>query len=118
MRDRLFDHLLELSGNFYQANKTGDLMAKATNDMGAIRQATGMGFVSFVDGTFMSIAILIIMIVESPRTALFTIIPLPIITVLMIFFGSMVGKRFERVQGHLFAALGDRPGDHGRHTCR
>ena len=98
MRNNLFDHLLELSGNFYQSNKTGDIMARATNDMGAVRQATGMGFVTFVDGTFMSLAILAIMIVENPRTALLTIIPLPIITLLIIFFGGMVGKRFERVQ--------------------
>lgn len=98
MRDRLFGHLLELSGSFYERNKTGDLMARATNDMGAIRQATGMGFVSFVDGVFMSLAILAIMIAESPRTALLTIAPLPVITLLIVFFGSMVGKRFEKVQ--------------------
>lgn len=99
MRDRLFDHLLQLSGSFYQANKTGDIMAKATNDMGAIRQAMGMGLVTFVDGTFMALAILVIMIAQNPGTALLTIIPLPLVTVLMIFFGTMVGKRFERVQG-------------------
>lgn len=98
MRDRLFDHLLQLSGTFYQANKTGDIMAKATNDMGAIRQAMGMGLVTFVDGTFMALAILAIMIAQNPGTALLTIIPLPLVTILMIFFGTMVGKRFERVQ--------------------
>jgi ATP-binding cassette subfamily B protein len=98
MRDRLFDHLLELSGNFYQKNKTGDIMARATNDMGAVRQAVGMGFVTFVDGTFMAIAILAIMIAQNPRTALLTVAPLPIITILIIFFGGMVGKKFERVQ--------------------
>jgi len=98
MRDRLFGHLLSLSGGFYQENKTGDLMARATNDMSAIRQATGMGFVTFVDGAFMSLAILAIMIAQNPRTALLTIIPLPLITLLIVFFGGMVGKRFKRVQ--------------------
>ena len=106
MRDKLFGHLLELSGGFYEKNKTGDLMARATNDMGAIRQATGMGFVSFVDGVFMSLAILAIMIAENPRTALLTIAPLPVITILIIFFGSMVGKRFERVQA-IYSKLSD-----------
>ena len=98
MRDELFDHLLGLSGTFYQQNKTGDIMARATNDMGAIRQATGMGLVTLVDGSFMAIAILAIMLVQNPSTTLLTIIPLPIITVLIVFFGSLVGKRFERVQ--------------------
>jgi len=106
MRDRLFDHLLELSGTFYQQNKTGDIMARATNDMGAIRQATGMGIVTFVDGTFMAIAILVIMFVQNPGTTLLTIIPLPIITILIIYFGKMVGKRFERVQA-IFSRLSE-----------
>ncbi len=106
MRDRLFGHLLSLSGGFYQENKTGDLMARATNDMSAIRQATGMGFVTFVDGAFMSLAILAIMIAQNPRTALLTIIPLPLITLLIVFFGGMVGKRFKRVQ-EIFSRLSE-----------
>lgn len=106
MRDRLFSHLLDLSGSFYSRNKTGDLMARATNDMGAIRQATGMGFVTFVDGVFMSVAILVIIIIENPRTALLTIAPLPIITALILMFGSMVGKRFEKVQA-IYSKMSD-----------
>ncbi len=106
MRDRLFGHLLELSGGFYQENKTGDLMARATNDMGAIRQATGMGFVTFVDGAFMSLAILAIMLAQNPRTALLTIIPLPAITLLIVFFGGLVGKGFKRVQ-EIYSRLSD-----------
>jgi ATP-binding cassette subfamily B multidrug efflux pump len=98
MRERLFGRLMDLSGNFYQANKTGDLMARATNDMQAIRQATGMGFVTFVDGVFMSAAILVMMIANNPRTALLTIIPLPFLSVLIFFFGRTVAKRFKRVQ--------------------
>jgi ATP-binding cassette subfamily B multidrug efflux pump len=98
MRDRLFAKLMDLSGDYYQANKSGDIMARATNDMQAIRQATGMGFISFVDGVFMTVAILVVMIGSAPGTALLTIIPLPIITVLIILFGSMIGKRFKRVQ--------------------
>ncbi len=98
MRDRLFSRLMELGGGFFQANKTGDLMAKATNDLGAIRQAVGMGFVSFFDGAFMSVAILAVMFASAPATALLTFIPLPIITVLIIIFGGMVGRRFKRVQ--------------------
>ena len=98
MCDRLFSRLMDLSGDYFQKNKTGDLMARATNDMGAIRQATGMGFIAFVDGVFMSVSILAVMIASAPRTALLTIIPLPLVTVLIIFFGGMVGKRFKRIQ--------------------
>jgi ATP-binding cassette subfamily B protein len=98
MRDRLFSRLMDFSSDYFQKNKTGDLMARATNDMGAIRQATGMGFITFIDGVFMSAGILAVMIASAPRTALLTIIPLPLVTILIIFFGTMVGRRFQKVQ--------------------
>ncbi|HUX20638.1 MAG TPA: ABC transporter transmembrane domain-containing protein, partial [Spirochaetia bacterium] len=50
LRDRFFSHLLKLSPSFFGRYKTGDLMARATNDMNAIRNATGMATVAFVDG--------------------------------------------------------------------
>ncbi|HKL85572.1 MAG TPA: ABC transporter transmembrane domain-containing protein, partial [Treponemataceae bacterium] len=106
LRDKLFDRLLNLPLSFFQRNKTGDLMARATNDMSAIRQATAMGFVAFIDGVFMSGAILIIMIVQNPSIALLTVIPLPIISLLIIIFGTMIGKRFTKVQ-EIFSRLSD-----------
>ena len=106
MRDKLFGHLMEMSAGFYQANKTGDLMAKATNDMNAVRQSLGMGFVSFVDGVFMSSMILIAMIADNASVALYTIIPLPLITVLILFFGKLVGGQFKRVQ-EVYSKLSD-----------
>jgi ATP-binding cassette subfamily B multidrug efflux pump len=98
MRDRLFARLMDLSGSYFQANKTGDLMARATNDLGAVRQALGMGFVTFFDGVFMTAAILAVMLAQNPRIALLTIAPLPVITALILLFGGMVGRRFKRVQ--------------------
>ena len=106
MRDALFSHLLDMSAAFYQKNKTGDLMARATNDMNAVRQALGMGFVAFVDGVFMSSMILIAMISDNPSVALYTIIPLPLITVLIFFFGRLVGGQFKRVQ-EVYSKLSD-----------
>lgn len=106
MRDALFSHLLDMSASFYQKNKTGDLMARATNDMNAVRQALGMGFVAFVDGVFMSSMILIAMISDNPAVALYTIIPLPLITVLIFFFGRLVGGQFKKVQ-EVYSKLSD-----------
>lgn len=97
LRDRLFGHLLEMDSDFYQANKTGDLMARATNDMNSVRMSVGMGFVSFVDGVFMSSMILIAMFASNPHVALYTCIPLPLVTILILFFGKMVGGRFRKV---------------------
>ncbi len=106
LRDRLFAHLLALSSGFYQKNKTGDLMARATNDLNAVRMAIGMGLVAFVDGTLMASAILIVMFIHDARTAALSIAPLPVITLLILAFGSAVGKRFKRAQ-ESYAAMSD-----------
>jgi ATP-binding cassette subfamily B protein len=98
MRGRLFDHLLTLSYDFFQKNKIGDLMARATNDINAVRMAMGWGLVALVDGTIMASAILVIIFVQDFKTAAFAVLPLPFITVLIILFGKTVGKRFLRAQ--------------------
>lgn len=106
LRDRLFSHILSQSWSFFQKNKTGDLMARATNDLNAVRMAIGMGFVAFVDGTFMALAILVIMFAQTPRAAAFSVLPLPLITILIIGFGKLVGPRFKRVQ-EAYSTLSD-----------
>ena len=94
LRENLFNHLQKLSWDFYQENKIGDLMARSINDLNAVRMALGMGLVAFFDFIFMTTAILIIIFIQDAGSALYSIIPLPFITVLILFFGSMVGKKF------------------------
>jgi ATP-binding cassette subfamily B protein len=106
MRGRLFDHLLTLGYDFYQKNKIGDLMARATNDLNAVRMAIGWGLVALVDGTIMASAILVIIFVQDPRTAALAVLPLPFITMLILFFGRTVGKRFRRAQ-ETYSAMSD-----------
>lgn len=112
LRVRLFDHLLLLGHDFFNTHKTGDIMARATNDLNAIRMATGMALIAFVDGVFMTGAILIIIFTQNAKLAGLTIIPLPVITIIILFFGSMLGSRFKKVQesfssisGHVQEAL-------------
>ncbi|GHV86178.1 multidrug ABC transporter ATP-binding protein [Spirochaetia bacterium] len=98
LRDNLFGHLLTLSWDFYQKHKIGDLMARSINDINAIRNALGWGLVTLVDGTVMASAILVIIFVQDPRTAVFCIIPLPFITIIMLLFGKAMGRLFHRAQ--------------------
>jgi len=98
LRERLFTHLLVLSPAFYGRTRTGDLMARSSNDMQAIRQAVGMALVAFIDGVFMTLAILIILFSTNPHLALLTIIPLPLITILIIVVGRFIGRLFRKVQ--------------------
>jgi len=98
MREKLFGHLQTLCWDFYQKNKIGDLMARSTNDLNAVRMAIGMGFVALVDFVVMASAILIIIFVQDARSALYAVIPLPLITVLILVFGKSVGQKFQAHQ--------------------
>ncbi|MFW5801848.1 MAG: ABC transporter ATP-binding protein [Spirochaeta sp.] len=98
LRSRLFSHLLQLSPSYYQSISIGDLMARATNDMNAIRMASGMALVAAVDGIFMTVTILIILISQSPQLAVYVILPFPLITIFILTLGSMVGRLFRGVQ--------------------
>jgi len=106
LREDLFDHMQKLSWDFYQKNKIGDLMARSINDLHAVRMAMGMGLVAFFDFIFMSTAILIIIFIQDSQSALYSIIPLPLITILILFFGSLVGKKF-RAAHEAYSRLSD-----------
>ncbi len=107
LRDRFFEHLLSMDSAYFKKNKTGDFMARAINDMNAIRMATGMAFIAFIDGLFFTITILIVLFTQYPRLTLYTIIPLPVITVLIIFTGPLIMKLFKGVQ-ESFSRMSDR----------
>jgi ATP-binding cassette subfamily B protein len=98
LREVLFEHLQKLSWDFYQKNKIGDLMARSINDLHAVRMSIGMGVVALFDFVFMATSILIIIFIQDARSALISIIPLPLVTVLILLFGNMVGKKFFAVQ--------------------
>ncbi|MBI9103300.1 MAG: ABC transporter ATP-binding protein [Spirochaetales bacterium] len=106
LRTKLFDHLLKLSSSFYGDMKTGDIMSRFTNDMNAIRMATGMAFVAFVDGVFMTLVILIILFTRYPGLAPYTLIPLPFVFIIVLGAGKLLGQRFLKVQ-QAFARISD-----------
>jgi len=98
LRRRLFHHFTTLDATFYTDSQIGDLMARSTNDMNAIRMASGMALVALFDGLFMTVAILIILFAQQPRIAALSIIPLPLVTVLILFVGRFIRTLFTRVQ--------------------
>lgn len=99
LRDKIFNHLLTLSPNYFNTHKTGDLMAHATNDINAVRMALGQGVMMIVDSSFMIILSLIMMVrttnLKLTAIALFT---LPLIIIVVNRFGKIIHKRFRIVQ--------------------
>jgi len=98
IRQLYYDHLLKLSKNFFDQAKTGDLMAYATNDMNAVRMLVGFGFVIIVDIAVFSFASMFFMLNISLRLTLLAIIPMPLLTLVIIFFGKKIHYYFKKVQ--------------------
>ena len=98
LREELYGKLLSLSESFYTRNKVGDLMARATNDLHAVRMASGMALIAFIDGVFMLIVILTTLFISYGKLGLIIVIPLPLVTSLALFLGRLIGPLFRRVQ--------------------
>ena len=98
IRQELYDHLQTLSPQYYDQTKIGDIMAHATNDISAVRMATGIATIASFDAIFLSISSVTIMIIMNWKLTLLTMIPLPVIALMMLKFGKLIHKRFESVQ--------------------
>ena len=98
LRHRLYDRLLTLSSSFFGRNKVGDLMARATNDLQAVRMATGMALIAFVDSVFMTLFILITLFAGYGTLGFIVIIPLPLVSLMALVLGQFVAPLFGRVQ--------------------
>lgn len=98
IRQELYDHLQTLSPQYYDQTKVGDIMAHATNDISAVRMATGIATIASFDAIFLSLSSITIMVIMNWKLTLLTMIPLPLIALMMLKFGKLIHKRFESVQ--------------------
>lgn len=98
LRNDLFLHLEKLSHSFYQRTRTGDIMARATNDLNAVRMLLGPAIMYSANTiVFMAFA-LSFMISISHKLTLYTFLPLPIASIIVQYFGRQIHERFERIQ--------------------
>jgi len=98
LRNRLYGHIQTLSLSFFQNTKTGDLMARAINDINAVRMACGMGLVALVDGFVLGTAAIGFMMSIDWRLTLIALIPAPVVVILTRMLANQMSARFERVQ--------------------
>jgi ATP-binding cassette subfamily B multidrug efflux pump len=107
VRNQLYTHLQTLSLSYYHRIKTGDLMARAINDINAVRMATGMGLVALTDGSVLGIAAVGFMLYINHYLTLISLIPAPV----LIYFTRILTKRmstgYEKVQA-VFSDLTER----------
>jgi ATP-binding cassette subfamily B protein len=101
IRNAFYSHLQRLPLAFFHANRTGDLMSRATNDLSAVRMMIGPA-VLYASSTFLTFIVAVAMMASiNLRLTLIALIPLPLITVTSRYFGRMIHERFERIQEQL-----------------
>lgn len=98
LRNDLFQNLEKQSASFFHTHRTGDIMARATNDLAAVRQLLGPAIMYSANTIVFTAAALPFMLRISPRLTLFAFVPLPIASVLVQYFGNRIHTRFERIQ--------------------
>lgn len=98
LRNDFFSHLQSLHFDFFSQRKVGDLMAHTVNDIETLKFACGLGVLIAYDGIFLLIFIFGAMLYISPELTLYAFIPFPILGLLILKFGRMIEKRFQKVQ--------------------
>ena len=101
MRNEFFAHLQRLPAQYFQANRTGDLMSRATNDLNAVRMMIGPAVMYLSDTIFAFVVALILMISIDWRLTLVALVPLPCVSISVKYFGTAIHKRFEEIQAQL-----------------
>ncbi|WP_445614239.1 ABC transporter ATP-binding protein [Geobacillus sp. YF-1] len=99
MRSRLMKHLLKMTPTFYENNRTGDLMARATNDLKAIANTAGLGILTLVDSSAFMLVILFTMGLSiSWKLTFAALLPLPVMAAAMNLYGKQIHERFTKAQ--------------------
>ncbi|MBD7908969.1 ABC transporter ATP-binding protein [Sporosarcina gallistercoris] len=99
LRGNLMRHFLKMTPSFYQRNKTGDLMARSTNDLQAISETAGFGIMTLIDSTVYLFTLIVMMgFLVSWKLTLAAILPLPILAYLMQVLGKRIHLKFVTAQ--------------------
>ncbi|MED3708983.1 ABC transporter transmembrane domain-containing protein [Peribacillus frigoritolerans] len=108
LRSGFMGHLLKMTPSFYEKNRTGDLMARATNDLKAISLTAGFGILTLVDAVLFTITVVAMMgATISWQLTIAAVLPLPIMAVLMQIYVKKIYKRFTDAQA-AFGTLNDK----------
>jgi len=98
LRNDLFLQLEHLSYGYFQRTRTGDIMARMTNDLNAVRMLVGPGIMYTANTVVFTAVSLVFMLSISPRLTLYAFLPLPVFSIVVQYFGRQIHERFERMQ--------------------
>ncbi len=98
LRNDLFSHLVTLSSDFYARYRTGDIMARSTNDLNAVRMMLGPGIMYWTETMFTAVLSIAVMLSVDWRLTLICLVPAPLVSVAVMLFGKRIHDRFEVIQ--------------------
>jgi ATP-binding cassette subfamily B multidrug efflux pump len=98
LRNDIYDQYQRLSAAFYKRNRTGDLMARATEDVNRVRMYLGPAIMYTVNMTATVIITIVAMLQVNVEMTLYVLIPLPILSISIYFVNSVIHRRSERIQ--------------------
>jgi ATP-binding cassette subfamily B multidrug efflux pump len=98
LRRDFYAHLVDQSLLFFQEHRTGDLMARATNDLAAVRQLAGPMIMYTLQTVFVVVIVLPLMFMISVRLTLLLLVTMPLVSITVKYFGQQVHVRFEKIQ--------------------
>src|ERR1700693_578548 len=98
LRNDLFAHLETLSYSYYQRMRTGDIMARVTNDLNAVRMLLGPAIMYSANKFVFTSASLPSRWRIIPKLTFYAFLPLPVVSIVIQYFGRRIHERFERIQ--------------------
>jgi ATP-binding cassette subfamily B protein len=101
LRNDLYDHFQGLSLSFYRRNRTGDLMARITEDVSRVRMYLGPGIMYTINTISLLVVVLITMFSVNVELTLYAMLPLPLLSYLIYYVESIIQRRSERIQAQL-----------------
>lgn len=101
LRNDLYDHFQELSLSFYRRNRTGDLMARITEDVSRVRMYLGPGIMYSINTITLLVVVIMAMLSVNVELTLYAMLPLPVLSYLIYRVESIIQQRSERIQVQL-----------------
>jgi ATP-binding cassette subfamily B protein len=101
VRNDFFAQLQRMPLGYYQARRTGDLMSRATNDLNAVRMMIGPAIMYSANTVLVFVVAIMLMLSIDARLTMWALLPLPLVTISVKYFGSAIHSRFEAIQAQL-----------------
>jgi ATP-binding cassette subfamily B multidrug efflux pump len=103
LKNEIYNHYQELSLAFYRRHNTGDLMNRATEDVSRVRMYLGPGIMYTINTVVLFVLVIYAMLMVNVRLAIFSVLPLPILAIIIYYVNNTINFRSEKIQERLSA---------------